>query len=349
MKRIIFPLFLLFTLGCLTQCTPPYDGTIIQGEILNANNIQMFLDKIPLNNTVSPMDNVDLTEKGDFEFRVDDLEPGIYRLRIGARNIPLILNGDEKVIKINADLKSIAGYNYTIEGSPQSASFVSFKKENPGQVKSNIVTDFNQANEGNVLLQMFATLNTLQLEPNLAIHQDVSAKVKAKYPTSRFAQDYEKLIMGAKQKLALKKIKLGELAPDISLPSPDGKNYSLTDLKGQVVLVDFWASWCRPCRITNPALVKVYKKYKDDGFTVFSVSLDKASQKARWEKAIVDDQLEWPYHVSDLKGWACVPAKEWGVKSIPRTFLLDQEGKIAAINPSKGQLDAAVGKLLLKS
>ncbi len=135
------------------------------------------------------------------------------------------------------------------------------------------------------------------------------------------------------------------------LPSPSGKVYALSDLKGKVVLLDFWASWCGPCRRENPNVVKIYKKYKDQGFTVFSVSLDGLDSrtkarfnseeliqqqleisKQRWIKAIEQDGLEWPYHVSDLKKWECAPARLYGVTSIPRTFLIDREGRIAAVN-----------------
>ncbi len=100
----------------------------------------------------------------------------------------------------------------------------------------------------------------------------------------------------------------------------------LSDLKGKVVLIDFWASWCGPCRRENPAVVALYKKYKDDGFTILSVSLDK--DKAKWIAAIEKDGLVWPNHVSDLKFWQAKVARLYGVNSIPYTVLLDKDGNI---------------------
>jgi thiol-disulfide isomerase/thioredoxin len=120
------------------------------------------------------------------------------------------------------------------------------------------------------------------------------------------------------------------IAPDIVLKSPKGKKLTLSKLKGKMVLVDFWASWCGPCRAENPNVVKNYQKYKDAGFTVMSVSLD--SNKDKWLAAIAADQLSWPNHVSDLGGWKSKVAQQYGVNSIPFTVLLDKEGRVIATN-----------------
>ncbi|MFL5731117.1 MAG: redoxin domain-containing protein [Cytophagaceae bacterium] len=131
---------------------------------------------------------------------------------------------------------------------------------------------------------------------------------------------------------------IGELAPDIVLSDTLGKILALSSLKGKIVLIDFWASWCRPCRMENPNVVRAYDKYKDAGFTVFSVSLD--DNKANWTRAIKVDNLKWSSHVSDLKGWQSSAAKQYGVNGIPATFLLDREGKVIGKNLRGEALEA---------
>ncbi len=120
----------------------------------------------------------------------------------------------------------------------------------------------------------------------------------------------------------------GSIAPELEFSDPTGKVRKLSDLRGKVVLIDFWASWCGPCRRENPHVVAMYAKYHDKGFEVFSVSLD--NNRDKWIEAIAKDNLSWPNHVSDLKGWGSAAAKLYGVNSIPCTFLIDQEGRIIA-------------------
>jgi Thiol-disulfide isomerase and thioredoxins len=128
------------------------------------------------------------------------------------------------------------------------------------------------------------------------------------------------------------KIQVGQQAPELVYPNPEGKNLKLSEInKKRVILLDFWASWCGPCRMANPALVEFYhkysaKKYKNakNGFTIVSVSLDKA--KEPWIEAIKKDKLVWPYHMSDLGGWQSKAAAEYGVNFVPQAFLIDAKG-----------------------
>ena len=140
------------------------------------------------------------------------------------------------------------------------------------------------------------------------------------------------------------KTSLGALAPDLAFPDPDGNIRKLSDLRGKVVLLDFWASWCGPCRRESPNVRNVYAKYHDKGFEVFSVSLDRDANN--WKKAIKDDKLVWPNHVSDLKYWSSEAAAIYGVRSIPSMFLLDRDGRIVAKDLRGEALERAVKQLL---
>jgi peroxiredoxin len=140
------------------------------------------------------------------------------------------------------------------------------------------------------------------------------------------------------------RLAVGKVAPDISLPDPKGNFRTLSDLRGKVVLLDFWASWCRPCRMENPNVVRLYNQYKSKGFTVYSVSLD--NDKMRWESAIEQDNLLWEHHVSDLKGWATSVGPLYGVNSIPLTVLIDKQGKIIATNLRGEQLEQKLKEIL---
>lgn len=170
----------------------------------------------------------------------------------------------------------------------------------------------------------------------------------AKELTNAFLKEYPKSAEAKQIKTSLPKgsFTTGDEVPDIILTDINGKTLSLSSLKGKVVLIDFWASWCGPCRGENPNVVSAYNKYKEKGFTVFSVSLD--TNKDQWRAAINKDGLIWPNHVSDLKGWSSDPAKLYNVKGIPATFLIDQQGRLIAMNLRGEDLQAKLAELLNK-
>ncbi|MFT6937043.1 MAG: peroxiredoxin [Saprospiraceae bacterium] len=350
----------------------------ISGQLQGGQGLQLYFDQA-FYDSFNPLEKVTIDANGNFSVSAKDIEPGVYRLRVSDKKILLILDGSETTITCDADLAKVPNLIYDLNGSKPSNLYQNIGKQMFALLQKG---QFNEANvqemvdtTSNSLVAAFWTYTTLPLpttfrypNPEIVVktHESAIQKLAKDYPGSRYVQDYRSQLSPILAQLATQKIRIGVQAPDISLPNPDGKNYSLSDLKGKVVLLDFWASWCRPCRMNNPEVVRVYNKYQKQGFTVFSVSLDGLDQatksrfngneatiaqyidreKEKWQNAIQQDNLTWKYHVSDLKKWDCSPAKDYGVTGIPKTYLLDKEGKIVAINPHGAALEREVKKLL---
>ena len=341
----------------------------ISGTFSGAENLKAYLDKIALSKTNEVLQVVDIDGNGTFSFGLSEQpETGIYRIRIGAQRIMLPMLGDEKAVNLEGELLNINKYIYQVEGIKGGQEHIDMmakvkeRKASQEQVKEYSLSADNEVAGMVALMSLGVTAKSLDA------HKTLVKGVQNRAPHSKIAKEYVGYVSSVEQKILREKanqvVSIGQKAPDINLPSPTGKNYKLSDLKGKVVLLDFWASWCGPCRRANPHVVSTYKKYKDKGFTVYSVSLDGLDsrmrnrfpdqntlktqterQKQRWVSAIEQDKLSWPYHVSDLKKWESQPAAAYGVRSIPRTFLIGRDGKIAAINP-RNNLEAELKKLL---
>ncbi len=321
----------------------------IEGSVPDAQNLSVYFDKVePISNTNSVVAKSTASGTGDFSVALEEKpDAGLYRVRIGAKSIFLMVDSTDTKISIDGSLSDISSYNYNITGSPLSEDYASkLKASLTGEMDLNALKGYLLA-EANPLVGMMIATQRFGDVTQAPLHEAVSAKMSASYPDLDVTGEYKNYVLAVKRELAkqqsLARVKIGEVAPDIDLPSVDGKEMKLSDLRGQVVLLDFWASWCGPCRRENPNVVRVYDKYQPKGFTVYSVSLDKT--KSRWVQAIKKDNLKWDSHVSDLKYWQSQAAATYGVSSIPRTFLLDREGKIAAINP-RHNLEEQVKALL---
>ncbi len=164
-----------------------------------------------------------------------------------------------------------------------------------------------------------------------------SEKLEAEFPGTVYATQLKKEadILGPTIE--------GREAPELNLVTPEGDSLALSSLRGKVVLIDFWASWCGPCRKENPHVKAIYEKYKDKGFEIYGVSLD--NNMRQWQAAIAKDGLTWN-HVSDLKGWRSSAAKLYGVRSIPQTFLIDQDGRIIKSGLRSGDLEPLLESIL---
>ncbi len=178
---------------------------------------------------------------------------------------------------------------------------------------------------GTSLASLFA-LNFINIDSDFAIYDALAQRFEKENPNSPHA----KSLIGRVARI--KGVSVGAQAPEIALSDTTGKPVPLSSLRGKYVLIDFWASWCGPCRAENPNVVRMYNKFKDKGFAIYSVSLDQA--KANWTKAIRNDNLAWT-HVSDLKFWQSAAAQQYGVQAIPATFLLDKERKNYCQKPAR--------------
>jgi thiol-disulfide isomerase/thioredoxin len=356
--------------SCNSGASLNIKGSALNGTMANAEGIQLFFDHINYDNSNVVIAKVEIDNNGNFEIPIEKgLENGIYRIRIGVKKAYFVFDGTEKKVVVNGDLANFEKYKFDLEGSSTSKAFCDLMKKYTSKTIDNKgVADFIKSSS-NPLMASFVMLKVFANDPDkIPLAKEVSNKLSAADPDSKYAKDYKKIVATQESNYAAmqanQKVQVGLPAPEINLESPDGKKYALSDLKGKIVLLDFWASWCGPCRKANPHVVETYKKYKDKGFTVYSVSLDGINPrlknrfkteekiaeqmekaKGRWIKAIEKDGLIWETHVSDLQHWNSIAAKTYGVRSIPQTFLINRDGKIAAINP-RNNLEEAILKIL---
>ena len=197
----------------------------------------------------------------------------------------------------------------------------------------------------------FVTNNTDSYISALILERFLNQKTMPKNEVKELFANYSERIRSSKSGLNISKVinapvnptAIGEIAPLFEGPTPTGDRINLESFRGKVTIIDFWASWCRPCRIENPNLVRLYNRMHDKGLEILGVSLDR--NKASWERAIADDGLTWN-HVSNLKYWSDPIAQLYSVRAIPAAFVLDREGRIVAKNLRGAQLDAKIEELL---
>lgn len=365
----IFKLLSILSVVFFMACKGNPPGLNVQGQLDNAESLTAYFDSKDLSNAIQSLQTQEI-KNGRFSFNFPEgLEPGLYRVRVGAKAVEVIIKGGESLIEIKGNLNTLDQFNYTVSGSEMSSVFRQSVRDLIDQ-KTSVPALYEKAvKEYDPILAMGVVLGTTPANPALyETYKAIADKLKEQYPETTVAERFGNYAANMKKNYDMQqsryRVKVGQPAPDITMADVNGKTRKLSDLKGQVVLLDFWASWCGPCRRANPKVVETYHKYKDQGFTVFNVSLDGldertkarfpadqldkqlANSKQRWIDAIKKDKLEWDNHVSDLKKWDSAAAALYGVRSIPTTFLIDRDGNISAVNPNKNNLEFEIKKII---
>ncbi|KUG08871.1 TlpA disulfide reductase family protein [Solirubrum puertoriconensis] len=347
-------------------------GFVVTGQLRNAPaGTPLYLAELAEGQFVS-RDTVKTDSQGRFTIKGSTSEPAIYQIKLNEENNVLVALDNQTKLQLTGDASKLAT-TYTVKGSKDSEVWQQMSRAmtRHGNYMGSIMRRY-QANAQagrqdsmQLLEQRFYVAkakSTAELkgiikknptsvvsafvlgEPqlfnadeNFGFADSVATQLTKAQPNSRYTQ-------ALVQKLEpLRKTAIGTVAPDIQLPTPDGKSVALSSLRGKYVLLDFWASWCGPCRQENPNVVRTFDKYKSKNFTVFGVSLDQ--DKNKWVKAIDNDKLAWT-HVSDLKGWQSAAGQAYGIQSIPMNFLLDPQGKIIAKNLRGPALDEKLAQLI---
>jgi len=346
----------------------------VSGELKNAPDQKVYLEELYF----SEKDPVilDTTEIKNGKFTISALAPeqGLYRLRFEKTEAPFIFINDNPSIKVTADYnklsletivfnssanqllrnfitsintrrKSLEEKTAALQQYPSPVETDSLynvlKKEVSSQESAykNYIIQYLDTTS-NAVMAMFSLGYTRDIEPD-KLEKTITGLTR-RFPNTpaivAIVAQYNQMIAQYKAKPSD-----GKLAPDINMADTSGKPFALSMLRGKYVLVDFWASWCGPCRGENPNVVKAYNKFKNKNFTVLGVSLDK--DKASWVKAINDDNLNW-YHISDLKYWSSAAVALYGFDGIPYNVLVNTEGQIIGSNLRGKALEMKLGELI---
>lgn len=363
MKNLLTVLFLTII---FLSCQTTKDEFSIKGTIAGVETGKVYLQKV-VDGRPQSIDTAEVLD-GKFSFTGKMETPDIRVLRLNEQDYIAQLFLDNSKVSIAAKKDSMQAAKIT--GSPSHDLFQTYLNELESMNKE--LADLQNRYQKAMASQNADEINKVQIDyqaimDNMKVYtknfvkEHNSSAVAAYITLVQLSNQIESaeldtIVNGFPQEISqseyvvkLKKIAdgirstaIGKVAPDFTMNDPQGKPIQLSSLRGKVVMIDFWASWCGPCRQENPNVVKLYQQYHDKGFEILGVSLDRT--KEEWEKAIKDDQLSW-LHVSDLQYWQNNAAQLYAVSAIPQTYLLDKDGKIIAKGLRSEQLATKLNEL----
>ena len=382
MKKITLIALAAITIySCSNSNSGNTSGFEIKGSLSNSKGESIYLEKLAQSGVTS-VDSTIIDEKGEFLMNHFSPSVGFYRLRISASNFAMLVLDSAQKITITADARDL-GNTFKAEGSPDTKLFLEYNALAQGQkvrtdslenifrtamitlkldsIRADSLSKELQkpyevmvgqysdvvAKKINENLNSFASIMAIQqLRPEnyLDIYKALDKGLNEKYPDNKDIKSFHGMVQQAQMMVEkTEAIKVGNEAPELILPMPNDKDLALSSLRGKVVLIDFWASWCAPCRKELPNVKRCYEKYKNKGFEILGVSLDK--DRSAWLEAISTEGLTWP-QVSDLKYWQSEACQIYAIQSIPYTVLIDKEGKIIATDLRGADLDKKLAEVL---